>query len=205
MDKTPIKKPGIYLILISSAFLAMWILGALSLSQIIREDSHHIFLFYLLSLFIPLVGIILFMNNIRDKSPRWYWGIPLLFSLVLITLQRDMGILGFYYGISFIEKYDTSNILRNDALVYFSQLAFIISSALFTLSVPEENKAKMIIPFRISLITLTSVLIFIIINILVDWKIISFTTIQSNFWGLYVVGIFIFGLSLIWVAFRYKN
>jgi len=206
MDKTPIKKPGIYLILISSAFLAMWILGALSLAQIIREDSHHILIFYLLSLFIPLVGIILIMNNIRDSSPRWYWGIPLLFSIILITLNRDNNIMSVVYETSFISRYDViSHILADNFFKYSVQIVFSLSMILFALSVPENKRDKMLLPFRIALFTLACDVIFTIMDVLVRYKYIGSISVHNNFGGLYIMGIFVFGLSMIWTAVNYDK
>jgi hypothetical protein len=210
VDKIPIKKPGIYLILISSTFLAMWILALIPIPPSYFKpqtvDSIYILSLYLFSFFIPTVGLLLFLNHIKKISSRWYWGVPLLFTIVLITLNRDNNILGFFYETSFTASYSSiSHFLSGNFFKYSVQIVFSLSMLLFVMSVPENKRNKMSTSFRVSLFTLVSVLIFTAVDILLNWEIIPFTTVHNNFWGLYVFGIFIFGLSLFWTALHYET
>ena len=211
MNTESVKKSGLYLFLISFTFLSMWIIGFISLgfSEYIPsniEKPMFLSLLYLLSLIFPAFGLIIFMNSIKSSSPRWRWGIPLLVSIILITLNRDNNIMSVVYETSFISKYDViSYILADNFFKYSVQIVFSLSMILFALSVPETKRDKTLLPFRISLFTLACVVIFTIVDVLVRYKYIGSVSVQNNFGGLYILGIFVFGLSMIWTAVNYDK
>ena len=209
MDKIPLKKPGIYLILISSTFLAMWILALIPPLPFYFKpqtvDNIFIFSMYLFSFLIPTVGLFLFMANIKKHSPRWYWGVPLLFTIILITLNRDNNILGPFYDTSFIASYaEISDFLSNNFFKYSVSIVYCLSMLLFTMSVPENRRNKMSTPFKISLFTLACVVIFTIVDVLSRYKHIGTVSLSENFGLLYILGIFFFGLSLTWSGIHYE-
>jgi membrane protease YdiL (CAAX protease family) len=143
VDKIPNKKPGICLILISSTFLAMWILALIPIPPSHFKpqtvDNIYIFSLYLFSFLIPAVGLLLFLNHIKKISSRWYWGVPLLFTVVLITLNRDNNILGPFYDTSFIVSYgEISDFLSNSFFKYSVSIVYCLSMLLFTMSVPRK-------------------------------------------------------------------
>lgn len=209
MDKIPLKKPGIYLILISSTFLAMWILALIPTLPFYFKpqtvDNIFIFSMYLFSFLIPTVGLFLFMANIKKHSPRWYWGVPLLFTIILITLNRDNNILGPFYDTSFIASYgEISDFLSNNFFKYSVSIVYCLSMLLFTMSVPENRRNKMSTSFRVSLFTLACVVIFTIVDVLSRYKHIGTVSLSENFGLLYILGIFFFGLSLTWSGIHYE-
>jgi hypothetical protein len=211
MKKISIMQTGFPLLLISFTFLAMWILGAISLvlAPFVRnlvlplETSRHIYLLliYLFSLFLPAVGLLLFMNKIRRSSSRWYLGIPLFIAVFLITFLRDSMAMAPFYGISFIPAYDSLHILDSQAGKTFISIFFSLSSLLFTLSVPENKRKIMVTPFRISIFASASIIIY---N-LVDFLSRSYISANQIFGILHVLGIFFLGLSLVWVAVNYDK
>lgn len=209
VDKIPIKKPGIYLILISSTFLAMWILALIPIPPSYFKpqtvDSIYIFSLYLFSFFIPTVGLLLFMDHIQNISSRWYWGATLLFTIVLITLNRDNNILGPFYDTSFIASYgEISDFLSNNFFKYSVSIVYCLSMLLFTTSVPENKINKMSTSFRISLFTLACVVIFTIVDLLARYGYADTVSLSENFGLLYILGIFFFGLSLTWSGIYYE-
>lgn len=211
MNIRSIKRSGLYLYMISFTFLAMWIIGIISLgfSEYLPsniEKPMFLSLLYLLSLIFPAFGLIIFMNSIKNNSPRWYWGIPLLVSIILITLNRDNNIMNVVYEISFISKYaEISHILTSNFFKYSVQIVFSFSMMLFALSVPENKRDKMLFPFRIALFTLACDVIFTIMDVLVRYKYIGSISVHNNYGGLYIMGIFVYGLSLIWTAVNYDK
>lgn len=205
------------LIMISSTYLAMWILGAVSaffISPFVEKHivslemsaSIHIFLLYLFSMLLPVAGLLLFMNSIKERSTRWYWAGPLLIAIFLITLLRDIGVMDYLYTMSFIKTYDASNILHNDIVVSFIQLFFAFSSILFTLSVPAEKRRKMVIPFGISVFTFFMAAVFSAASVLLKSNYVSsISSLRSSSFALCILGIFLIGLSLLWVAGNYGS
>lgn len=205
------------LIMISSTYLAMWILGAVSaffISPFVEKHivslemsaSIHIFLLYLFSMLLPVAGLLLFMNSIKERSTRWYWPGPLLIAIFFITLLRDIGAMDYLYAMSFIKTYDASNILHNDIVVSFIQLFFAFSSILFTLSVPAEKRRKMVIPFGISVFTFFMAAVFSAASILLKSNYVSsISSLRSSSFALYILGIFLMGISLLWMATKYDK
>lgn len=200
----------ISLLLISFAYLAMWILGIVSFaigplvqkSLITLDVSRHIYLylFYLLSLFLPLFGILLFMDNMRPSSPKWYWGIPLFVSIFLITFLRDSMYMASLYNISFVSAYDNLHILDSQIGKAFVTIFFSISSLLFTLSVPENKRKLMKAPLIISIFMSISIVIYCIVDLF------SNTYSETQIFGiLHVLGVFLFGVSLVRVAIDYEK
>lgn len=210
IQKIITNRSNISLLLTSFTYLAMWILGIISFaigplvqnSLITLEVSRHIylFLFYLISLFLPLFGILSFMDNIRPSSPKWYFGIPLFVAIILITFLRDSMYMTSLYSISFISAYDNLHILDSQIGKAFVTIFFSISSLLFTLSVPEDKQKLMKVPIIISIIMSISITIYCTVDL--------FSKIYVNeaqiFGILHVLGIFLFGLSLIRVAINCK-
>lgn len=196
MNKPSIKKPGFHVFLISFVFLAMWILGAISLvlAPFVRnlvlplETSRHIYLLlvYVFSLLLPAVGLLFFMNDIKGSSPRWYLGIPLFVAVFLITFLRDSMAMASFYGISFIPAYDSLHILDSQAGKAFIATFFSLSSSLFTLSVPENKRKIMVTPFRISIFVSASIIIYNLVDFLTK----SYISANQIFGILHVLGIF---------------
>jgi len=205
MNNPSIKKPGFYLLLISLTFLAMWILGAISLilyplfSKLSLELSRYIciLLLYLFSMFLPAVGLVFFMNSIRVSSSKWYLGIPLLIAVVLMTFLRDG--LNLVYDPSFISLYDKSSFLDSMATKAFIQIFFSLSALLFVLSVPESKAKLMKMPFRMAIVASASIIIY--------HSVAFFVYIPENelFGFLHIISIFILGLFLIRVAVNYDR
>lgn len=207
INKASIKKPGFYLFLISLTFLAMWILGAISLilSPLISkllislELSRYIYIFllYLFSMFLPAVGLAFFMNSIRISSSKWYWGIPLLIAMVLMTFLRDD--LNLVYDPSFISLYDRSSFLGSMATKAFIQIFFSLSALLFVLSVPESKGKLMKMPFKVAIVASASIIIYHSVEF--------FVYIPENelFGFLHIISIFILGLLLLRAAINYDK
>jgi len=202
---------NISLFLTSFTYLAMWILGIISFaigplvqnSMIPLEVSRYIylFLFYLLSLFLPLVGILLFMDNTRPSSPRWYLGIPLFVSIFLITFLRDSMYMTSLYNISFVSSYDSLHILDSAIGKAFVTIFFSISSLLFTLSVAESKRKLMRVPLVVSIVMFVSIAVYCIVDIFSK----TYMSAAQIFGILHIVSIFFFGLSLIWIAVNYDK
>ena len=114
VNKIPIKKPGIYLILISSTFLAMWISNILSFFY--SSDLLYLACKYLLSLIIPTIGLILFLNSTRTRSSTWYLGLPLFIGMILISFLRDGAVVYGEIPFSLIRQYDTSHLLDQNPI-----------------------------------------------------------------------------------------
>lgn len=217
MDKRSIRSTETSFAMISSAYLAMWILGVFSIFlmspfvenhilSLKTSTSIHIFLLYVFSMLLPAAGLLLFMSRIKESSARWYWAGPLLIAIFLITLFRDIGVMDYLYAVSFIKTYDASNILHNDIVVSFIQLFFAFSSILFTLSVPAEKRRKMVIPFGISIFTFFMAAIFSVATVLLKQNYVSFvSSLQSRSFVMYILGIFSMGISLLWVATKYDK
>lgn len=217
MGKRSIRNIETSFVMISSAYLAMWILGIFSIfliSPFVKKHiisletstSIHIFLLYVLSMLLPAAGLLLFMNSIKERSTRWYWAGPLLIAIFFITLLRDIGVMDYLYAMSFIKTYDASNILHNDIVVSFIQLFFAFSSILFTLSVPAEKRERMTIPFRFSMFTFFMAAIFSVATVLLKQNYVSFiSSVQSSSFTLYILGIFSMGISLLWMATKYDK
>ncbi|MDK2948291.1 MAG: hypothetical protein PWQ63_1451 [Methanolobus sp.] len=112
----------------------------------------------------------------------------------------------YLYSMSFIKTYDTSNVLQNCIVVNVIQLLFAFSSILFTLSVPKEKRGKMVIPFRISVFTFSMAVIFSVATVLLKQNYVAFiSSVQNSSFTLYILGIFLMGLSLLWVAVNYDK
>ncbi len=208
MQQVSIKKPGFYLFLISLTFLVMWILFAISfiLSPLISnllislELSRYIyiFLFYLFSILLPAVGLIFFMNYIKNSS-RWYLGIPLLIAVFLMTFLRDSMTMARFYSVSFISAYDTLQILDSMATKAFIQIFFSLSALLFVLSVPESKAKLMKMPFRMAIVASASIIIY--------HSVAFFVYIPENqlFGFLHIISIFLLGLLLLRAAINYDE
>lgn len=199
VNKIPIKKPGMYLILISSTFLAMWISNILSFFYL--SDLLYLACKYLFSLIIPTIGLILFLNSTRTRSSTWYLGLPLFIGMILISFLRDGHILYGEIPFSFIRQYDTSHLLDQDSIVRYIEVFFALSSLLFTLSVPKDMKKKMYIPLRISMVTVFCITIATVLQLIVK----QYLDFAAYLWFFNVLGNFFFGFSLIWIVINYDK
>ncbi len=114
---------------------------------------------YLFSLFLPAVGLIIFMKNTRKISSRWYWGMPLLIGLILNTFLRDAMFMSPYstnafnlvygqlvittfpilYKLHILERISPMNI----NLMFLISIFFSVAAALFCLSVPKEKRKNL--------------------------------------------------------------
>ncbi|MFA0821394.1 MAG: hypothetical protein ACC612_00700 [Methanomethylovorans sp.] len=206
-----IKCPEVYLILISFTFLAMWILGTISLalgslvhnSLVALETSRQIYLLllYIFSMLFPAIGIILFTYTVKKSSARWYWGIPLFIAVFLITFLRDNIYMVQFYNISFISAYDKLHVLDSQTGKAFISIFFALSSLLFTLSVPENRRKTMVMPLRMAILASASIIIYNIVDL--SSKI--YVSEAQIFGILHVLGVFLFGLSLVRVAINYDK
>lgn len=207
MKRINIKQIEYPLILISFAFLALWLLGAfyvllspleaVSLLSFKEAQPIYIFLMYTFSLIIPTIGLLIFMKDNMKKSSRWYFGIPFLVSIFLMTLLRDEKYMSMFFEISYISTYDVSEFLSSKTGQALINIFFSSASVSFILSVPKNKKEIMKIPLIVSIITAASIIIFYLAYLPFN------TTIDS----LYYLGIlcsFLLGIALLRVAVNYK-
>ena len=199
MDKIPFKKPGIYLIPISSTFLAMWISNILSFFY--SSDLLYLACKYLFSLIIPTIGLILFLNSTITRSSTWYLGLPLFIGMILISFLRDGAIVYGEIPFSFIRQYDTSHLLDQNSIARYIEIFFALSSLSFALSVPKDMKRKMYVPIRISAFTVACITIATVLQLMVK----QYLDFAAYLWFSNVLGNFFFGLSLIWIAVNYDK
>lgn len=232
MDRISISQTRLSLFLISLTFLAIWILFICSF---ITWDFPliNLFLLYLFSLFLPAVGLLVFMKNIRKTSSRWYWGVPLLIGLILNTFVRDVrfmlpksviekGFWAFFYGQSFItnfpiflkwhiiepvpygEGYQMNFIIMNFISIFFS-----LAAALFCLSVPEEKRKKMMLPLGLSLIAAFSNLIYFIVEsmktVIINSSFSTYSFVSDSSFVISSIATLILGLSFVRVASIYDK
>jgi hypothetical protein len=218
MNQISIRQTRVSLFLISLTFLAMSI--ELVICQLEFENMPSMSLFnllilYLFSLFLPAVGLLVFMKNTRRTSSRWYWGIPLFLGLVLNTFLRDAMFMNPFdsravnlvYGQPFIANFLTLyDFLVNPNIMFLISSFFSVSTALFCLSVPEGKRKKFMLPFALSLIAVLSNLI----QFMVGWAVenhalnISFSseTMSISYYSfvIFSVAIFFIGLYFIVIA-----
>ena len=136
----------------------------------------------------------------RPSSPKWYWGIPLFVSIFLITFLRDSMYMASLYNISFVSAYDNLHILDSQIGKAFVTIFFSISSLLFSLSVPENKRKLMKAPLIISIFMSISIVIYCIVDLF------SNTYSETQIFGiLHVLGVFLFGVSLVRVAIDYEK
>ena len=171
MNRISIRQTRVSLFLISLTFLAMWIefviCNFITLNMPYR-DLINLLALYLFSLFLPAVGILVFIKNTRRISPRWYWGVPFLIGLILNTFVRDFTFMvpfnpdavNLFYGQPFLSNFVTFDPTTKDIIAIF----FSAAVALFCLSVPEEKRKKLMLPFALSLIAAFSNLIHFIVG-----------------------------------------
>ncbi|AAM03946.1 predicted protein [Methanosarcina acetivorans C2A] len=182
MNRISIRQTRVSLFLISLTFLTMWIefiiCNFITLHMPYREFINPLML-YLLSLFLPAAGLLVFMKNNRKISSRWYLGIPFLLGLILNTFLRDFMFMNpfspyavnLFYGQPFIATFpilyrwhileflSPNDSIVNSTVLFFIYIFFSISVALFCLSVPEEKRKKLMAPFALSLIAAFSNLV----------------------------------------------
>lgn len=220
MNQISIRQTKVSLFLISLTFLAMSIeLVLCTFEQLAELPSLNLFnllMLYLFSLFLPAVGLIVFMKNTRKTSSRWYWGIPLLIGLILNTFLRDAMFMSPYsinavnlvYGQPFIATFPILykwHILEhispmNINLMFLISIFFSITAALFCLSVPEEKRKKFMLPFALSLIAALSNLV----QFIVDWTV-QFTAYNMSFLQEIILQLcfVIFSTSILYLGFSF--
>jgi len=221
------------LFLISLTFLAMWIeffICNFFTMNMPNSNFMNLVLLYLFSLFLPAVGLLVFMRNIRIVSSRWYWGIPFLIGLILNTFVRDLtfmapfrpgDIFQFVYGQPFIATFPILynwNILepvsyppgyKVTEYIGLISIFFSLSAAFFCLSVPEEKRKKFMLPFRLSIISSFANIILFIVGLMrttiINSSFSTFTFLTEITFVIFSIAIFILGLSFIRVAVIYDK
>lgn len=166
MNRISISQTRISLFLISLTFLALWIefiICNFIILNISNRDLIGLLSLYLFSLFLPAVGLLVFMKNMRKTSSRWYWGIPLLIGLILNTFVRDsifmrpfnLYAINLVYGQPFIatfpifykwhvlESLPYGGHKMNLIIMNFISIFFSLAAALFCLSVPEKKEKNL--------------------------------------------------------------
>lgn len=203
------------LLLISSTFFAWWIEAFICsfIWNIPYRDLICLLSLYLFSLFLPAVGLLVFMKNTKKTSSRWYLGFPLLLGLILNTFIRDFifmrplepgALWVLTYGRPFIATFDKWNLLERSSIstspvINSISIFFSLSVALFCLSVPKEKRKKMSLPFVLSLITAISNL-FLYVEFLMRGN-----RAVPNFFFVYSIAILILGFSFIRLAYTYDK
>ncbi|TQD28430.1 hypothetical protein FKV42_01865 [Methanolobus vulcani] len=204
--KSIVNRTNIPLLLISFSYLSMWVLGIIAhvlipftlKINIPIDITNHValVLFYILSLILPVIGTLLFMNDVKRNSNRWFLAIPFLLSIFLLTYLRDYLYMGLFYEISFIS--DTISLPFFDSKIglAFISIFYSISSILLVLSMSDIRRKVMRIPIALSIVMTAS----ITINFLVNHF--SKTYIPENqiFGILHIICILLFGLFLSWFA-----
>lgn len=209
--KSIIDGTNIPLLFTSFSYLAMWILGivahiliqfTLKINIPIDITNHVVLvLFYILSLILPVIGILLFMNDSKRNSNRWYLAIPLLTSIFLLTYLRDYLYMERVYEISFISANSSLPFLESTIGKAFFSIFFSISSILFVLSMPDIRRKVMRIPFVLCIVMTVSITIYFLVDHF------SKTYISENqiFGILHIICILLFGLFLSWFAVFEEN
>jgi hypothetical protein len=223
MGRISINQTRWSLFLISLTFLAMWIeffICNFFTMNMPNSNFMNLVLLYLFSLFLPAVGLLVFMRNIRIVSSRWYWGIPFLIGLILNTFVRDLtfmtpfrpgDIFQFVYGQPFIASFFP--IFHNSTvmmpIVNLISIFFSLSAALFCLSVPEEKRKKFMLPFALSIISsFANIILFIIVSMqktIINSSFSTYTSLTEITFVIFSIAIFILGLSFIRVAVIYDK
>ncbi len=170
----------------------MWITGFFS--TLMSSPYVYVCLLYLFSLLLPAIGLLLFMSSTRKNSTRWYWGVPLLIGLFLITFLRDNMAANFFYEWSFISTFDTLNLLETAPLRISIMIFFSLASVLFCLSADNGVRAKMRIPLMLSIISSLTVIIFFMDHLARG------ALANSSLYGIHVIVILFIGLSFLWLA-----
>lgn len=170
----------------------MWITGFFS--TLMSSPHVYVCLLYLFSLLLPAIGLLLFMSSARENSTRWYWGVPLLIGLFLITFLRDNMAANFFYEWSFISTFDTFNLLETAPLRISIMIFFSLASVLFCLSADNGVRTKMRIPLMLSIISSLIVIIFFMDHLARG------ALANSSLYGIHVIVILFIGLSFLWLA-----
>ena len=219
MNQISISQTRVSLFLISLTFLAILIEFVICQStlNLPNRDLINLLMLYLFSLFLPAVGLIVFMKNTRKTSSRWYWGMPLLIGLILNTFLRDAMFMSPYninavnlvYGQPFIATFPVLykwHILEhispmNINLMFLISIFFSITAALFCLSVPEDKRKKFKLPFALSLIAVISNSIQFLVGR--QPYSLSNVTISGYSFVIFSISILFLGLSFIGIAVIY--
>ncbi len=204
--KSIANKINIPLLLISFTYLAMWIVGLIGfvLSQLVSSlnipyviaDYFILTLFYMLSMILPMIGILLYMDDIRPVSKRWYLAIPLLISAFLLTYVRDNLYMTSIFGVSFMSANGSLPFLETQIGQGLVSILFSISSILLVLSMPDIRRKVLRIPFALSIVMTISFSIYVIVTQVIR----AYYSDVQIFGILHIICILLFGLFLSWFA-----
>lgn len=203
--KSIVNRTNIPLLLISFTYTSLWIVGVLSLillplaqklNYLDMMDYLLLALFYLLSMILPMLGILLYMDNIRPVSKRWYLALPLLISVFMLTYIRDNLYMATVYEISFMSAKSSLPFLESTIGQAIAILLFSISTVLFILSMPDNKRKVMRIPFALSIIMTASMSIYYFVEQIIR----DHYSAISILGFLHILCILLFGLFIGWFA-----
>lgn len=204
--KTITDRINIPLLFTSFTYTALWIIGIISLilTQLVPSlfisytTANYIILslFYILSMILPMLGILLYMDKIRPISKRWYLAIPLLISIFLLTYVRDHLYMAAIYDISFMSANGSLPFLETQIGQGLVSIIFSISSILLILSMPDNRRKVMRIPFALSIVMTASISIYFIVTQVIR----AYYSHVQIFGILHIICILLFGLFLSWFA-----
>jgi hypothetical protein len=229
MNQISISQTRVSLFLISLTFLAILIEFVICQFKLNlpNRDLINLLMLYLFSLFLPAVGLTVFIKNTRNISSRWYWGLPLLIGLILNTSLRDFMFMfpfdprpftdNLIYGQPFLTTFPIfykwhilelmpyGHYKMNFAIMNFISIFFSAATALFCLSVPEEKRKKFMLPFALSIIAVLSNFIQFIVGWTIQNRSFSYELnyISSTSFSIYSMAILFLGLSFIGIAVIY--
>ncbi|WP_292463918.1 hypothetical protein [Methanolobus sp.] len=190
-----INKAKLSLLLITSTFLSVLI--TFLFSELLTF-SVYIPLLYIFSLFLPAFGLLFFLDSIRAVSGRWYWGIPLLTSLIPMTLLRDSMFTSMLYSRSFMLSFDSWGIFGSAYTRASIMIFYSLGSVFFCLSVPQANKNKMLMPSTFAILASIAIITFSMDSLSAGFLA------ESNLFGLYIIFTLLLGLSLMSMAIHYN-
>lgn len=216
MNRISISQERLSLFLISLTFFAWWIEAFVCMFitwNMPDPPLVNLLSLYLFSLILPIIGLLVFMKNTKKTSSRWHWGIPLLIGLILYTFIRDFlfmrsfepgALFQFTYGQSLVSSFDKWDLLKHSSvatspIINFISVFFSLASALFCLSVPEEKRKIMMLPFVLSLVTAFSNTI-----LFVEYSIRNPGDVPIFFY-VYSISIIVLGLSYVRVSIIYDK
>jgi hypothetical protein len=143
-----------------------------------------------------MLGILLYMDKIRPISKRWYLAIPLLISIFLLTYVRDHLYMAAIYDISFMSANGSLPFLETQIGQGLVSIIFSISSILLILSMPDNRRKVMRIPFALSIVMTASISIYFIVTQVIR----AYYSHVQIFGILHIICILLFGLFLSWFA-----
>lgn len=196
MKQESIRQTRVSLFLISLTFLAMWVEFVICkyiTPNMPYRELINLLTLYLFSLVLPAIGLLIFIKNMRRISPRWYWGVPFLVGIILNTFVRDLTFMvpfspnavNLFYGQPFLSNFVTFDSTTISIITIF----FSVAVALFCLSVPEEKRKKLMLPFALSLIAAFSNMIHFIVGLMGESTVAYYSFFVSSI-AVFIVGLF---------------